>query len=105
MSDPADARRCASLERASAAVDVSLEHATDPDENAHPVATDPPAVLTVDELARLLRVERKTVYTLIAQGELPGVRRVGRSIRIFRRAVLDWLASGQGRVSRSRRTK
>jgi excisionase family DNA binding protein len=61
--------------------------------------------MTVDELAELLRVERKTAYAAIANGEIPGVRRVGRSIRIFRQAVLYWLASGQGRVSRSRRTK
>jgi excisionase family DNA binding protein len=65
----------------------------------------PTPVLTVDELAVLLRVERKTAYAAIARGEIPGVRRVGRTIRIFRQAVLDWLASGQGRVSRSRRTR
>ena len=76
-------------------------------DEAHPreLEESPPSVLTVEEVADLLRIERKTAYALIAQGELPGVRRVGRSIRIFRQAVLDWLRSGQGRVSRSRRTK
>lgn len=68
-------------------------------------ADDPARILTVDELAELLRLERKTVYAAIANGEIPGVRRVGRSIRILRQAVLDWLSSGQGRVSRSRRTR
>ena len=60
-------------------------------------------VMIVDELACLLRVERKTAYAAIQRGEIPGVRHVGRSIRISRRAVLDWLRDGQGRVSRKRR--
>ena len=60
-------------------------------------------ILTVDELAALLRVERKTAYAAIARGEIPGVRRIGSIIRISRDAVLAWLAQGQGRVSRSRR--
>ncbi len=62
-----------------------------------------PAVLTVDEVALLLRVERKTVYEAIARGELPGVRRIGRLIRVSRAAVLEWLANGQVRVGRSTR--
>ncbi|TKC90017.1 helix-turn-helix domain-containing protein [Polyangium fumosum] len=61
-----------------------------------------PAVLTADELAALLRVDRKTVYNLITRGDIPGVRRLGKTIRISRDAVLRWLSEGQGRVSRSR---
>ena len=57
------------------------------------------AVLTVDEAAELLRVDRKTVYESIRRGELPGVVRLGRSIRIGRGALLEFLA-GKGRVSR-----
>ena len=56
-----------------------------------------------DELADLLRVERKTVYSAIRRGEIPGVQRVGRTIRIGRAAVVSWLNSGQGCVSRSKR--
>ena len=66
---------------------------------------DEPTVLTVDEVARVLRVDRKTIYELIRRGELPGVRRLGRSVRIHRPTVLAWLAEGQGRVSRSRRIR
>lgn len=58
-------------------------------------------VLTVDELAALLRVNRKSVYEAIACGEIPGVRRIGRTFRVSREAVLAWLR--EGRVSRSRR--
>jgi excisionase family DNA binding protein len=60
-------------------------------------------VLTVDELAALLRVNRKTVYDALGRGEIPGARRIGATYRILRDAVLEWLASGQDRVSRSRR--
>lgn len=65
---------------------------------------DMPAVLTVDELAALLRVDRKTVYAAIARGEIPGVRRIGSLLRVSRDRVLAWLSQGQDRVSRSRRT-
>jgi excisionase family DNA binding protein len=61
-----------------------------------------PAVLTVDELAALLRVERKTAYAAIARGDIPGARRIGRSIRIHRDSVLAWLRA-QARAPRSRR--
>lgn len=66
-------------------------------------ATGVPDVLTVDETAALLRVNRKTVYDAIKRGELPGVRRLGRSIRLSRSAVLAWLAEGDGCVPRSAR--
>ena len=48
-------------------------------------------VLTVDEAARLLRVNRKTLYDAVRAGEVPGVVRVGRSIRIGRDALLRWM--------------
>jgi excisionase family DNA binding protein len=60
-------------------------------------------VLTVDEVAALLRVERKTVYAAIQRAEIPGVRRIGSILRISRDAVLDWLAKGQGLAVRRRR--
>jgi excisionase family DNA binding protein len=58
-----------------------------------------PPVLTVDELAAFLRLGRKAVYAGIREGEIPAVR-VGRRVLIYRDAVLEWLRSGQGRVSR-----
>ena len=54
-----------------------------------------PPVLTVDEVAGLLRVDRKTAYAVIAEGALPGVRRFGRCIRVSRDALLDWLGRGE----------
>lgn len=69
-----------------------------------------PLVLTVDEAAGLLRLNRKSVYEAIRRGELPGVRRVGAALRIHRETLVRWLASGatigspcQGARLRSRR--
>jgi excisionase family DNA binding protein len=64
-----------------------------------------PAVLTVDELAAFLRLDRKSVYAAVRNGEIPGGRRVGRAIRFSRDTVLRWLADGQGHVPRSRRNR
>lgn len=50
-----------------------------------------PPMLTVDELSAFLRVDRKTVYEMIADRQLPGCVRVGRVIRISTKAILDWL--------------
>ncbi len=61
------------------------------------------AFLTVDELAELLRLNRKTVYEAIARGDIPGARRIGESYRIHRATVIEWFTSSQGRVSHSRR--
>lgn len=69
----------------------------------HEEETDPESsVLNVDELATLLRVNRKTVYDALSRGQIPGAIRIGGRYRILRNAVLDWLADGQGRASRSR---
>jgi excisionase family DNA binding protein len=78
-----------------------------PQRSAHPGGEEqpPPSVLTVDELATMLRVNRKTVYDALSRAEIPGARRVGGRYRIHRDAVLEWLASGQDRVPRSRRNR
>ncbi len=52
---------------------------------------DAPDVLTVTEVAKLLRVGRNAAYALVQSGELWGVR-VGRSIRVPRRSVERFLA-------------
>lgn len=66
-------------------------------------STEPSPIITVDELAVLLRIERKAAYAAIQRGEIPGVRRIGRSIRVSRDVVLKWLDDGQGRDLQKRR--
>ena len=39
-------------------------------------------LLTVRQCAGLLSLHVKTVYELIAKGQIPGARKIGRSIRI-----------------------
>ena len=51
-----------------------------------------PDVLTVEQLARLLQVDEKSVRSLAASGDIPG-RKIGRHWRFSRQAVLDWLAT------------
>jgi len=62
---------------------------------------DLPVILTVDELADLLRVNRKTVYEAVRRREIPGVRRIGTTLRVHRDTVLRWISEGQG-VARSK---
>jgi excisionase family DNA binding protein len=57
--------------------------------------SEPSEVLTVTDAAVLLRVNEKTLRTAIAAGQLPGVRRLGRVIRLSRTALLDWLRGKQ----------
>jgi excisionase family DNA binding protein len=56
-------------------------------------------VLTVDEFATFLRLNRKTVYEAIHRGAISGVRRFGRIIRIDRDAAMAWLKAGNDRLT------
>ena len=52
-----------------------------------------PPVLKVEDLAKLLRCGRSQAYTLVREGHVRSVR-VGRSIRIPKQAVIDFLGGG-----------
>jgi excisionase family DNA binding protein len=63
-----------------------------------------PELITVDELAAMMGLNHKTVYAMIQDEQIPGVRRLrSRTIRIHRDTVLRWLATGQTGDSRPRR--
>jgi excisionase family DNA binding protein len=51
----------------------------------------PPTLLTVEEVADLLRTTRKAIYVKIERRQLPGVTRVGKRVLIRRQHLLDWL--------------
>lgn len=57
-------------------------------------ATTPTIGLTVDEVAKALRVDEKTVRKLIKTEGLPA-RLVGRGYRIEEGALRRWLAEGE----------
>ena len=56
--------------------------------------TDGDDVLTVTEAARLMRIGRNQLYAAINRNEIPH-RRVGRSIRLSRAALLRWLEAAR----------
>jgi excisionase family DNA binding protein len=49
-------------------------------------------VLTVDEVAALLKVGRNSVYESVGRNEVPH-RRIGKQIRFSRRGIMRWLDS------------
>ncbi|PTL75525.1 helix-turn-helix domain-containing protein [Vitiosangium sp. GDMCC 1.1324] len=49
-----------------------------------------PEFLTVEEVAALLRVNRKTLYESIRRGEVPGAVHLGRTVRLRRSVLLSW---------------
>jgi len=53
---------------------------------------DLPAVLTVEELQAILRIGRRQAYELCKRPDFPAVR-VGRSIRIPKKALQEWMQS------------
>ena len=48
-------------------------------------------LLTVSEVADVLRTSRKAIYAMIERGQLPGLRRIGRRVLIRRADLLHWL--------------
>ncbi|QSQ11910.1 helix-turn-helix domain-containing protein [Myxococcus landrumensis] len=55
-----------------------------------------PDFLTVEEAAVLLRVNRKTLYEAIRLGQVPGVMRLGRVLRIRRSTLVEWQSGNSG---------
>ena len=68
--------------------------------NESTTATTPTIGLTVDEVAKALRVDEKTVRKLIKTEGLPA-RIVGRGYRIEEGALRKWLAEGSGNAAGS----
>ena len=56
-----------------------------------------PCLLTVDEVADLLRISRDAAYQRIARGQLPGVCRLGKSVRVRRDVLLRAVMRGVGK--------
>ena len=50
-----------------------------------------PAVITVEELAEILRIGRNSAYKLVKSGDIDIIR-IGRTIRIPKNALLDYLS-------------
>ncbi len=57
-------------------------------------------LLTVEEVAQLLRTTPKGVYAKVARSQLPGAIRVGRALRFRRSDVVKLLSEGRAPSSR-----
>jgi excisionase family DNA binding protein len=66
-------------------------------------ASAEPAVLTVEEAAKFLRISRQSAYQAVHSGDLPSIR-VGRRLLVSRAALERLLAEG-GERSRPGTTK
>lgn len=52
-------------------------------------------ILTVAEVADILRVSRVQAYNLVKKGVIPSLR-LGRNIRIYEKAFIEWLEKNGG---------
>lgn len=59
-----------------------------------------PDVITADEVAAILRLDRKTVYDYASRGAIP-CRRIGKRMLFSREAIAIWLGSCSKRSSES----
>jgi excisionase family DNA binding protein len=50
-----------------------------------------PALLTMHDVAALLRTSRKAVYAMAERGQLPPMTRIGRRLLLRRDDLLSWL--------------
>ena len=58
----------------------------------HPeTAQSLPMLLTVDDVAQLLRTTNRAIYAMIERRQLPGVVRIGRRVLLRSADLLDWL--------------
>ena len=58
-----------------------------------------PYLLTVAEVADLLRTSPKAIYTMVERGQLPGVHRIGRRLLFGQAALVAWLTEKSGTPS------
>ncbi|MFL6228924.1 MAG: helix-turn-helix domain-containing protein [Pyrinomonadaceae bacterium] len=55
-----------------------------------------PRLLTVAEVASLLRLEPRTIYNMVSQGRIP-FRKAGRQLRFAEPEIEEWTRAGAAR--------
>jgi len=60
-------------------------------------------LLTVPEVADVLRTSPKAVYAMVERGQVPGVTRIGRRVLVRTDRLLKWLAECAVKDGRERR--
>jgi excisionase family DNA binding protein len=71
---------------------------TVPADDSAPVAEPSGDVMTVEEAAVFLRIGRNALYDAIGRGDVPH-RRIGKTIRLSRWALVQWLGRSCGAAS------
>lgn len=54
-------------------------------------ATRLPSLMTVSEVAQLLRTSKDAIYAMVERGQLPGVVRIGRRVLVREPDLVEWL--------------
>ncbi len=70
---------------------LPMNEAHRPARIAEPESTQGNFLLTVDEVAEVLRTSRKAIYAMAERKLLPGVVRIGRRLLVRRDDLIDWL--------------
>ncbi|QNN21806.1 helix-turn-helix domain-containing protein [Planctomycetales bacterium ZRK34] len=74
------------------------------DENTRKIGPDiPPAMLTIDQIARLLNCSTRTVFRLNDAGRMPRPVRLGALVRWNRGQIERWIAAECPKPERSAR--
>jgi len=62
---------------------------------------DLPPIMSVEQFALWMHIARQSAYKAVRSGQVPGVVRIGKTLRIYRDAVIRWVE--QGNVSLKRK--
>lgn len=63
------------------------------------VQSDEKLLVKVEEAARMLSMGRAKAYQMAASGEMPGVVRIGKSIRVSANVLRNWVEHQCGNVA------
>lgn len=55
-----------------------------------------PSLLRAEEVAKLLNISRSKTFALMSAGALPGIVRIGRSVRVSRTVLERWIDEHAG---------
>ena len=59
------------------------------------------SVMTIEELAKYLKLSKSTIYKLCAEGKIPG-QKIGRHWRFHRDVINRWLSAPYTKVNHDR---